>query len=303
MRQQKMIQATGLRITSLLVAQIGAVSLTLGTFARRQPVGAASGLLLVIMGVAAVAAPLVAPYDPLETHFQDIRVSPSAKYLLGTDEIGRDFLSRIIYGTRISLFVSFMAVLLGDGVGLVWGTASGYLGGKFDIIGQRFLDLLMSFPTLILALVLLLALGAGIHTVIIAIAITRIPTSTRVIRSVTLSIKENMYVDAAKAIGASDLRVMTLHIAPQCMAPFLILATAHLGTVIITEASLGFLGLGIPPPTPSWGNMLGGAVAGVFKPSWWLVIFPGVAITITVLAFNMFGDTIRDVLDPRLRGR
>jgi ABC-type dipeptide/oligopeptide/nickel transport system permease subunit len=223
--------------------------------------------------------------------------------LLGTDEIGRDFLSRIIYGTRISLFVSFMAVLLGDGVGLVWGTASGYLGGKFDIIGQRFLDLLMSFPTLILALVLLLALGAGIHTVIIAIAITRIPTSTRVIRSVTLSIKENMYVDAAKAIGASDLRVMTLHIAPQCMAPFLILATAHLGTVIITEASLGFLGLGIPPPTPSWGNMLGGAVAGVFKPSWWLVIFPGVAITITVLAFNMFGDTIRDVLDPRLRGR
>ena len=303
MRQQKMIQATGLRITSLLVAQIGAVSLTLGTFARRQPVGAASGLLLVIMGVAAAAAPLVAPYDPLETHFQDIRVSPSAKYLLGTDEIGRDFLSRIIYGTRISLFVSFMAVLLGDGVGLVWGTASGYLGGKFDIIGQRFLDLLMSFPTLILALVLLLALGAGIHTVIIAIAITRIPTSTRVIRSVTLSIKENMYVDAAKALGASDLRVMTLHIAPQCMAPFLILATAHLGTVIITEASLGFLGLGIPPPTPSWGNMLGGAVAGVFKPSWWLVIFPGAAITITVLAFNMFGDTIRDVLDPRLRGR
>ena len=198
--------------------------------------------------------------------------------------------------------VAVLAVLLGDGVGLIWGTASGYLGGKFDIIGQRFLDLLMSFPVLILAMLLLLWLGAGVHTVIVAIAITRIPTSTRVIRSVVLGVKENIYVDAARAIGASDLRIMTLHIAPQVMAPFLILATAHLGTVIVTEASLGFLGLGIPPPTPSWGNMLGGA-ASVFKPKWWLVVFPGAAITITVLSFNMFGDSIRDVLDPKLRGR
>ena len=298
------MQATGLRTISPYVRQIERVSRNLVTFTRRDPLGAFSGLVLLAIVIVALAAPLIAPYDPLEAqnNYRDVRVAPSGTYWLGTDEISRDFLSRIIHGTRISLFVAFMAVLVGDGVGLIWGTASGYLGGKFDIIGQRFLDLIMSFPTLILAMVLLLALGGGVHTVIIAIAITRVPTSTRVIRSVVLSVKENVYVDAARAIGASDLRVMTLHIVPQCIAPFLILATAHLGTVIITEASLGFLGMGIPPPAPSWGNMLGGSV-GEFKPSWWLVLFPGVAITITVLAFNLFGDTIRDVLDPKLRGR
>ena len=269
----------------------------------RNPVGAACGLVLVIIGIVAAAAPLIAPYDPLDGDFSNMRADPSTQYILGTDFIGRDILSRIIFGSRISLLVAFSAVLLGDILGAIWGIASGYLGGKFDLISQRFLELLLSFPTLILAMVLLIGLGAGVHTVIIAIAITRVPLAVRVIRSVALPVKENMYVDAARAIGASNLRIMALHIAPQCMAPLLVLATAHLGTVIVLEASLGFLGLGIPPPTPSWGNMLGGAVQTTLVPLWWLVVFPGVAITVTVLAFNLFGDTIRDTLDPKLRGR
>ena len=198
--------------------------------------------------------------------------------------------------------VAFVAVIVGDTLGAMWGIASGYLGGKFDIYSQRIIELLLSFPTLILAMVLLLGLGAGVFTVILAITITRIPLSVRVIRSVSLSVKENSYVEAARAIGASDVRIMGLHIAPQCLAPWLVLVTAQLGGVIVLEASLGFLGVGVPAPTPTWGNMLGGAVAATLKPEWWLVIFLGVAITITVLAFNLFGDSIRDALDPKLRG-
>ena len=183
------------------------------------------------------------------------------------------------------------------------GWAPGYIGGKFDIYSQRVLELMMSFPTLILAMILVLAMGAGVWTVIVAIGFTRVPLSVRVIRSVTLSVKENAYVDAAQAIGASGSRVMLNHIAPQCVAPWLVLATAHLGSVLILEASLGFLGVGVPLPTATWGNMLGGTVAGGLVPHWWMVIFPGLAITTTVLAFNLFGDSIRDALDPKLRGR
>ena len=271
-------------------------------FAEKQPVGTASGVVLGIIILLAVASPLIAPYNPIEGHFTSINQPPDAEYLLGTDRVGRDVLSRVIYGARISLLVAFVAVIVGDTLGAMWGIASGYLGGKFDIYSQRVVELLLSFPTLILAMVLLLGLGAGVFTVIVAIAITRIPLSVRVIRSVSLSVKENSYIEAARAIGASDLRVMGLHIAPQCLAPWLVLVTAQLGGVIVLEASLGFLGVGVPAPTATWGNMLGGAVAATLKPEWWLVIFPGVAITITVLAFNLFGDSIRDALDPKLRG-
>ena len=271
-------------------------------FAGRQPVGTASGVVLAVIILLAVASPLIAPYNPIEGHFTNINDPPDSEYLLGTDRVGRDVLSRVIYGARISLLVAFVAVLVGDALGAMWGIASGYLGGKFDIYSQRLVELLLSFPTLILAMVLLLGLGAGVFTVIVAISITRIPLSVRVIRSVSLSVKENSYVEAARAIGCSDLRVMTLHIAPQCLAPWLVLVTAQLGGVIVLEASLGFLGVGVPAPTATWGNMLGGAVAATLKPEWWLVIFPGVAITITVLAFNLFGDSIRDALDPKLRG-
>ena len=271
-------------------------------FAAKQPVGTASGIILALIILLAVASPLIAPHNPIEGHFTAINVPPDSEYLLGTDRVGRDVLSRVIYGARISLLVAFVAVIVGDALGAMWGIASGYLGGKFDIYSQRIVELLLSFPTLILAMVLLLGLGAGVFTVIVAIAITRIPLSVRVIRSVSLSVKENAYVEAARAIGASDVRVMVLHIAPQCLAPWLVLVTAQLGGVIVLEASLGFLGVGVPAPTATWGNMLGGAVAATLKPEWWLVIFPGLAITVTVLAFNLFGDSIRDALDPKLRG-
>lgn len=271
-------------------------------FAGKQPVGTASGVVLAVIILLAVASPLIAPYNPIEGHFTAINDPPDSEYLLGTDRVGRDVLSRVIYGARISLLVAFVAVIVGDTLGAMWGIASGYLGGKFDIYSQRIIELLLAFPTLILAMVLLLGLGAGVFTVLLAIAITRIPLSVRVIRSVSLSVKENSYVEAARAIGASDVRIMGLHIAPQCLAPWLVLVTAQLGGVIVLEASLGFLGVGVPAPTATWGNMLGGAVAATLKPEWWLVIFPGVAITVTVLAFNLFGDSIRDALDPRLRG-
>ena len=271
-------------------------------FAGKQPVGTASGVVLAVIILLAVASPLIAPYNPIEGHFTAINDPPDSEYLLGTDRVGRDVLSRVVYGARISLLVAFVAVLVGDTLGAMWGIASGYLGGKFDIYSQRIIELLLAFPTLILAMVLLLGLGAGVFTVLLAIAITRIPLSVRVIRSVSLSVKENSYVEAARAIGASDVRIMGLHIAPQCLAPWLVLVTAQLGGVIVLEASLGFLGVGVPAPTATWGNMLGGAVAATLKPEWWLVIFPGLAITVTVLAFNLFGDSIRDALDPRLRG-
>ncbi len=273
-------------------------------FSQRNPVGAISGLAILGIAFVAVFAPYVATHHPTEyADFSALREAPGPAHWMGTDDIGRDLYSRVVHGARISLFVALVAVLVGDLVGAAWGVASGYIGGRLDIYSQRFLELLMSFPTLILAMILVLAMGAGVWTVIVAISITRIPLSVRVIRSVTLSVKENAYVDAAQAIGASSGRVMVRHIAPQCVAPWLVLATAHLGSVIILEASLGFLGVGVPMPTATWGNMLGGPVAAGLIPRWWMVVFPGLAITVTVLAFNLFGDSIRDALDPKLRGR
>jgi ABC-type dipeptide/oligopeptide/nickel transport system permease subunit len=217
--------------------------------------------------------------------------APDAENYFGTDQIGRDNLSRIIYGSRASLIVAISAVLLGTTTGSLWGLASGYIGGRFDIVSQRLIEFLQAFPDLILAMAISMALGTGHGTVIVAIAITRIPFGGRIVRAVALSLKEMAYVEAARAIGSS----------PLCVAPYLILATTHLGVAIIIEAALGFLGVGIPPPTPTWGNMLAGSLTSLV-PHWWLVFFPGLAITITVLAFNLFGDGIRDTLDPRLRG-
>ena len=276
----------------------------IANFSQRNPVGAISGLAILGIVFVAVFAPFVATHHPTEyADFRALREAPGPSHWMGTDDIGRDLYSRVVHGARISLFVALVAVLVGDLIGAAWGVASGYIGGRLDIYSQRFLELMMSFPTLILAMILVLAMGAGVWTVIVAISITRIPLSVRVIRSVTLSVKENAYVDAAQAIGASSGRVMVRHIAPQCVAPWLVLATAHLGSVIILEASLGFLGVGVPMPTATWGNMLGGPVAAGLIPRWWMVVFPGLAITVTVLAFNLFGDSIRDALDPKLRGR
>ena len=274
----------------------------LKTFARRSPFSAfwgcvAAGILLV-----AIAAPVLAPYEPLKSDFRHMTKPPEAPHYFGTDQIGRDTLSRVIYGSRASLAVAIGAVLFGTTLGAVWGLASGYFGGRFDLISQRIIEFLQSFPDLILAMAIAMALGAGTGTVIVAIAITRIPFGGRIVRSVVLSLKEMSYVEAARGLGASNLRLMVRHILPQCIAPYLILATAHLGVAIVIEASLGFLGVGIPPPTPTWGNMLADSLNAGLVPPWWLVLFPGCAITITVLAFNLLGDGIRDILDPRLRG-
>ena len=275
----------------------------IGHFVRSSPMGAVAALVWITLILMAIFAPQLAPYDPQEADYGAIRQAPSAVHLLGADDLGRDILSRIIFGARITLIVSISSVLIGDLLGFLWGVASGYLGGRFDLISQRVLDVLMSFPTLILALLLLVALGAGLTTVIIAIAVTRIPGATRVIRSVVLSVKENAYVEAARMVGVKPLSLMLRHIAPQCLAPLIVIATLNLGAAIFAEASLSFLGMGIPPPAPSWGNMLGGVLAASFKPSWWLVFFPGLAITIAVMSANLLGDALRDFLDPKLRQR
>ncbi len=273
----------------------------LRNFVRRSPLSAFWGCVAAAIIVMALAAPLIAPYEPLKSDFRHMTNPPAAPHYFGTDQIGRDTLSRVIYGSRASLTIALGAVLFGTTLGSLWGLASGYFGGRFDIVSQRIIEFLQSFPDLILAMAIAMALGAGTGTVIIAIAITRVPFGGRVIRAVVLSLKELSYVEAARGLGASHLRMMARHILPQCIAPYLILATTHLGVAIIIEASLGFLGVGIPPPTPTWGNMLADSLNAGLVPPWWLVLFPGCAITLTVLAFNLLGDGIRDVLDPRLR--
>ena len=271
------------------------------SFIRRSPLSAFWGCIAAAVILMALAAPVLAPYEPLKSDFRAMSKPPNERHYFGTDQIGRDVLSRVVHGSRASLAVAFGAVLFGTTLGSVWGLASGYFGGRFDILSQRIIEFLQSFPDLILAMAIAMALGAGFGTVIVAIAITRIPFGGRVIRAVVLSLKELSYVEAARGLGASHLRIMARHILPQCVAPYLILATTHLGVAIIIEAALGFLGVGIPPPTPTWGNMLADSLNAGLIPPWWLVLFPGLAITITVLAFNLLGDGIRDMLDPRLR--
>jgi len=274
----------------------------LRTIVRRAPLSAFWGVVAALIIAMAAAAPATAPYPPLKSDFRAMTKPPSEKHWMGTDQIGRDTLSRVIYGSQTSLTVALGAVLFGTTVGALWGLACGYFGGRFDMASQRVIEFLQSFPDLILAMAIAMALGGGVVTVIVAIAITRIPFGGRVIRSVVLSLKELQYVEAARGIGAGHARMMFRHILPQCVAPYLILATTHLGVAIVIEASLGFLGVGIPPPTPTWGNMLSDALNAGLVPPWWLVLFPGAAITLTVLAFNLLGDGIRDLLDPRLRG-
>ena len=272
-------------------------------FLRSSPLGAAAALLLVAVVVVAVFAGQVAPYDPLHNDYSVSRQPPSAQHVLGTDNLGRDVLSRVIYGLRISLMVSVTSIVLGVSLGVVWGVTSGYAAGAYDLLSQRLIEVLSSFPTLILAMLLAVALRPGLGTVIVAVGVTQIPLVTRITRSVVLSVKQSQFVEAARCIGASPIRIMARQIAPQCFAPLAVIATLNLGTAIFAEAALSFLGVGVPPPTPSLGNMLGGVLAQSFQPPWWLVIFPGTAIALTVLAANLLGDALRDFLDPKLIAR
>ena len=270
-------------------------------FVRSSPVGAVCAIFLLVLIVVAIAANYIAPYDPLAAHYSVIRHPPDFAHLFGTDHLGRDALSRVIYGARVTLMVAVTAAVTGDLIGFLWGITSGYHGGRFDLISQRVLDVMMAFPALILALLLLAGLGAGLETVIIAISVTRIPFATRVVRSIVLSVRELSYVEGARALGASSLRIMARHVAPQCVAALLVVLSLDLGASIFAESALSFLGVGVPPPTPTWGNMLGGILAEAFQPPWWLVLFPGLFITLTIMATNLLGDALRDFLDPRLK--
>lgn len=272
-------------------------------FAETSRLGAVAAAVLVVMALLAIFADQVAPYHPLEADFQALRQPPSYSHWLGTDNLGRDVLSRLIHGARISLGVALISTVLGKIIGVSWGILTGYVGGWFDLGSQRIVDVLLAFPGIILAMLLLAALGGGFTTVVTAITVLSVAGTVRVIRSVVLTVKEMAYVEAARAIGVSSRGIMFKHVAPQCIAPTLVLFSASLGGAIFAEAALSFLGLGIPQPNPSWGNMLGGILADQFRPKWWLVIFPGLTITLAILAFNLVGDALRDHLDPKLRGR
>ncbi|NIM29186.1 MAG: ABC transporter permease subunit [Gammaproteobacteria bacterium] len=270
---------------------------------RRQPLGAAGALVVIAMIVMAVFANLISPYDPELAAFENMLQAPNADYWFGTDQFGRDILTRLIYGARTALFVGFTCAFIGATGGLVLGVASAYFGGRFDLILQRIMDVFMAFPLIILALAVVATLGTGIQNVIIAITIPFIPQCARVVRSSALSIREIPYVDAARACGFSDLRIILRHMAPNVMAPYLIMLTTFVGQAILLEASLSYLGLGVQEPTPAWGLMLQGGAEEYAESAPWVPIFPGIAISLAVFGFNLFGDALRDLLDPKLRNR
>ena len=270
-------------------------------FCRERPLGAIGAGIVLVMVVLAATAGFIAPYDPLETDYEAMLARPDAKHWLGTDAFGRDVLSRIIYGSRTALMVGLGASLLGASFGSVIGVASAYFGGRVDLVVQRFMDILFAFPVIILALVVVAVLGTGAGNVILAIAAPMIPRCARVVRSSALAVREMPYVDAARAAGFGNARIILRHMLPNVMAPILIMATAFLGEAILLEASLSFLGLGVQEPTAAWGLMLRGAAVQFAESAPWMAIFPGLAITLAVFGFNLFGDSLRDALDPRLR--
>jgi peptide/nickel transport system permease protein len=271
------------------------------TFIRRRPLGALGALIVLLLLLAAILAPLIAPYDPLDTNFIALLRPPSPEFLLGTDAFGRDLLSRLIYGARTALLVGFVSSFVGASLGALLGTVCAYFGGKTDLLLQRVMDVFLSFPIIVLAMAVVAVLGTGVWNVILAITIPVIPQVARVIRSSALTVREMPYVESARAVGASHWRIISRHMLPNVLAPYLIMLTAFLGQAILLEASLSFLGLGVAEPTAAWGLMLRGAGVQFAERAPWLAIAPGLAISITVFAFNLFGDALRDALDPRLR--
>jgi len=272
-------------------------------WARRQPFGAVCGLILLVILLVAVFADLVSPYDPLLNDFANMLTPPGSQFLLGTDQFGRDVLSRIIYGAQTALLIGFTAAFFGSFIGLVLGVTSAYLSGWFDLIFQRIMDVFMAFPSIIVALAIVATFGSGTEIVILAITIPMIPSCARVVRSSALQIREIPYVDAARSLGFGHIRIVMRHMVPNVMAPYLIMFTSFLGQAILAEASLSYLGLGVQEPTPAWGLMLQGGAEEYAESAIWIAIFPGLAITLTVFAFNIFGDAVRDTLDPRLRSQ
>lgn len=269
---------------------------------REKPLGAFGGMLVLILMLCAVLAHWIAPYPYDETNVRQRLKPPSAQYYLGTDNLGRDVFSRIVYGARISVTVGFGAVGLSILLATILGVTSGYFGGKVDVSVQRLVDAAMAFPPLVILLSIMAVLGPGLLNVILVLGIVPSANRSRVIRSATLAAKENQYVEAAQAVGASHLRIILCYILPNIMAPIIVVATNALGAVILIEATLSFLGFGVPPPYPSWGEMLSGSGRSYMYKAPWMAIWPGVAISLAVFGFNMLGDALRDLLDPRLRG-
>jgi len=280
----------------------------LSILVRRKPLGAASALILCGLVVVAILAPVLAPYDPYKFNLNErglpIRLQPpNAKFLCGTDPLGRDVLSRIVYGSRVSLIVGFASVAIGTLLGTLLGLVSGYWEGGVDQVLQRAVDTMMALPGIVLALAVVSVLGQSLTNIILVIGLVIAPGTSRVVRGTVLSIKQNTFIDAAYAAGATPWRIVLRHILPNAFAPILIIASVWLGNAIVIEAALSFLGLGTPPPTPTWGGMLSGEGRRNLETAPYLAIFPGLAISIVVLAFNMLGDALRDLLDPRLRTR
>ena len=275
-------------------------------FMMHQPLGAAGLVVIIAMGICAAFAQWVASFDPLTVDYAAQLARPSAEHWLGTDSFGRDVASRIIYGARTALAIGFIASFLGCTAGAVIGVASAYFGGKTDLIIQGVMDVLLSFPIIVLAITVVAVLGnhvvLGIDVnLIIAIAVPMLPRVERVVRASALAIRELPYVDAARAAGYSHTRIIFRHIVPNVVAPYLILLTAFVAQAILAEASLSFLGLGVTEPTPSWGLMLSGAAADFYQQAPWMIVFPGIAISLAVFAFNLFGDSLRDWLDPKIK--
>src|SRR5262245_48859931 len=275
-------------------------------FSRQQPLGAVSFVIIVVMMLAGIFSAWVSPYDPLQIDFAAILARPSVAHWFGTDAYGRDILSRIIYGSRTALVIGFTSSFLGSVIGAILGIASAYFGGKTDDWIQRFMDILLAFPIIVLALVVVAALKTAIvfgidMNLIIAIAIPVIPRVCRVVRAAALTIRVMPYVDAARPARYSHSRIHLRHMAPNVVAPFLSLFTALIAQAILLEASLSFLGLGVTEPTPAWGLMLSGNAADFYREAPWMILFPGAAISLAVFAFNLFGDSLRDYLDPRFK--
>jgi peptide/nickel transport system permease protein len=272
-------------------------------FCVRQPLGTLGLVLVAAILVAGIGADWIAPYNPTSNDIAAMTEPPSWVHLLGTDQFGRDLLSRIVFGARTAVIVGFSCAIVGGVVGLVLGVGSAYFGGMIDMLFQRVLDVMMAFPLIIMALAVVAIFGTGVHNVILAITIPLIPRCARVVRSSALSIREVPYVDAARTCGFGHTRIILRHMVPNVMAPFLIIITAFVGQAILAEASLSYLGLGVQEPTPAWGLMLQGGAEEYASTAPWIAVFPGLAIALTVFGISLFGDALRDALDPKLRDR
>ena len=279
------------------------VLVRIGRIIRDQPLGSAGLFIVLTMFVAAIFAPVIAPYDPEENDFDAMFSPPMLTHLLGTDEFGRDIFSRIVWGARTAMLIGFTCAFAATTGGMLVGVGSAYFGGKVDIILQRFVDVFIAFPSIILALAIVAVLGTELYFVMVAITIPLLPNCARVVRSAALSIRGVPYIDAARACGYSHVRIVLRHMMPNVMAPSLIMLTTFLGQAILAEASLTFLGLGVQEPTPAWGLMLRSGAEEFAETAPWVPIFPGLAISMAVFGFNIFGDAVRDLLDPKLRMR